>query len=163
MFFTYFKCFRLSLISSSEQTLTLSGGSTSNSTEQPLIELEGPMLTDTHTQFKLTTPSPMPQYLNVHYICESASRLLFLSMHWARSIPAFQALRWDLILQCWTWVLVDSVKWVLILARCLITVSCHHTYISYYTCCRFILKMVRCCGGYMKLEVKIIYNCRYFL
>lgn len=43
-----------------------------------------------HSQ--LTMPSPMPEYLNVHYICESASRLLFLSMHWARSIPAFQAL-----------------------------------------------------------------------
>lgn len=42
--------------------------------------------------FQLTMPSPMPEYLNVHYICESASRLLFLSMHWARSIPAFQAL-----------------------------------------------------------------------
>lgn len=41
---------------------------------------------------QLTMPSPMPEYLNVHYICESASRLLFLSMHWARSIPAFQAL-----------------------------------------------------------------------
>lgn len=41
---------------------------------------------------QLTMPSPMPEYLNVHYICESASRLLFLSMHWARSIPSFQAL-----------------------------------------------------------------------
>lgn len=37
-------------------------------------------------------PSPMPEYLNVHYIGESASRLLFLSMHWALSIPSFQAL-----------------------------------------------------------------------
>ncbi|XP_067855122.1 nuclear receptor subfamily 2 group C member 2-like isoform X2 [Heptranchias perlo] len=58
----------------------------------PIIEVEGPLLTDTHVTFKLTMPSPMPEYLNVHYICESASRLLFLSMHWARSIPAFQAL-----------------------------------------------------------------------
>ncbi|PNI39055.1 NR2C1 isoform 2, partial [Pan troglodytes] len=40
----------------------------------------------------LTMPSPMPEYLNVHYIGESASRLLFLSMHWALSIPSFQAL-----------------------------------------------------------------------
>lgn len=37
-------------------------------------------------------PLPVPEYLNVNYICESASRLLFLSMHWARSIPAFQTL-----------------------------------------------------------------------
>ncbi|XP_015286206.1 nuclear receptor subfamily 2 group C member 1 isoform X6 [Macaca fascicularis] len=44
------------------------------------------------TSDKLTMPSPMPEYLNVHYIGESASRLLFLSMHWALSIPSFQAL-----------------------------------------------------------------------
>ncbi|GCB62021.1 hypothetical protein scyTo_0013014, partial [Scyliorhinus torazame] len=54
---------------------------------------------------QLTMPSPMPEYLNVHYICESASRLLFLSMHWARSIPAFQALGPDnntaLVRACW--------------------------------------------------------------
>ncbi|KAK2840852.1 hypothetical protein Q7C36_012431 [Tachysurus vachellii] len=71
----------------------------------PLIEVEGPLLTDTHVNFKLTMPSPMPEYLNVHYICESASRLLFLSMHWARSIPAFLALGQEcntsLIRACW--------------------------------------------------------------
>ncbi|XP_043979371.1 nuclear receptor subfamily 2 group C member 2 isoform X1 [Gambusia affinis] len=62
--------------------------------ETPIIEVEGPLLTDSHVGFKLTMPSPMPEYLNVHYICESASRLLFLSMHWARSIPAFSVLGW---------------------------------------------------------------------
>ncbi|XP_048874137.1 nuclear receptor subfamily 2 group C member 2 isoform X2 [Brienomyrus brachyistius] len=71
----------------------------------PIMEVEGPLLTDTHVSFKLTMPSPMPEYLNVHYICESASRLLFLSMHWARSIPAFQALGQDcntsLVRACW--------------------------------------------------------------
>lgn len=71
----------------------------------PLIEVEGPLLTDTHISFKLTMPSPMPEYLNVHYICESASRLLFLSMHWAHSIPAFLALGQEcntaLVRACW--------------------------------------------------------------
>ena len=47
---------------------------------------------DTIVSFQLMMPLPVPEYLNVNYICESASRLLFLSMHWARSIPAFQAL-----------------------------------------------------------------------
>ncbi|KAM4882686.1 nuclear receptor subfamily 2 group C member 1 isoform 1-T5 [Thomomys bottae] len=56
------------------------------------IEKEGPLLSDSHVVFRLTMPSPMPEYLNVHYIGESASRLLFLSMHWALSIPSFQAL-----------------------------------------------------------------------
>jgi len=52
------------------------------------------MLTDTNFVFSLTMPSPMPAYLTVHYICETASRLLFLSIHWARNIPAFQLLRY---------------------------------------------------------------------
>ncbi|XP_033824920.1 nuclear receptor subfamily 2 group C member 2 isoform X1 [Periophthalmus magnuspinnatus] len=73
--------------------------------ETPIIEVEGPLLTDNHVGFKLTMPSPMPDYLNVHYICESASRLLFLSMHWARSIPAFSALGHEantsLVRACW--------------------------------------------------------------
>lgn len=73
--------------------------------ETPIIEVEGPLLTDGHVGFKLTMPSPMPEYLNVHYICESASRLLFLSMHWARSIPAFSALGQEantsLVRACW--------------------------------------------------------------
>ncbi|XP_053572868.1 nuclear receptor subfamily 2 group C member 1 isoform X2 [Bombina bombina] len=70
-----------------------------------IIEIEGPLLSDAHITFKLTMPSPMPEYLNVHYICESASRLLFLSMHWARSIPSFQALGQEnsiaLVKACW--------------------------------------------------------------
>ncbi|XP_070611950.1 nuclear receptor subfamily 2 group C member 1 isoform X5 [Erythrolamprus reginae] len=70
-----------------------------------IVEIEGPLLTDAHVSFRLTMPSPMPEYLNVHYICESASRLLFLSMHWARSIPSFQALGQDnsisLVKACW--------------------------------------------------------------
>ena len=59
------------------------------------------MLTDTNYVFNLTMPSPMPAYLTVHYICETASRLLFLSIHWARNIPAFQLLRY----------VVSSIHW----------------------------------------------------
>ncbi|XP_039769970.1 nuclear receptor subfamily 2 group C member 1 isoform X9 [Ornithorhynchus anatinus] len=70
-----------------------------------IVEIEGPLLSDAHVAFRLTMPSPMPEYLNVHYICESASRLLFLSMHWARSIPSFQALGQEnsisLVKACW--------------------------------------------------------------
>nr|XP_023841895.1 nuclear receptor subfamily 2 group C member 1-A isoform X1 [Salvelinus alpinus]XP_023841896.1 nuclear receptor subfamily 2 group C member 1-A isoform X1 [Salvelinus alpinus]XP_023841897.1 nuclear receptor subfamily 2 group C member 1-A isoform X1 [Salvelinus alpinus]XP_023841898.1 nuclear receptor subfamily 2 group C member 1-A isoform X1 [Salvelinus alpinus]XP_023841899.1 nuclear receptor subfamily 2 group C member 1-A isoform X1 [Salvelinus alpinus] len=71
-----------------EATMQLMSGDQSG----PVVELEGPLLLDSHVPFKLMMPLPMPEYLNVNYICESASRLLFLSMHWARSIPAFQAL-----------------------------------------------------------------------
>jgi len=44
-------------------------------------------------------PAPIPAYLTVHYICETASRLLFLSIHWARNIPAFQLLTTDVQIQ----------------------------------------------------------------
>ncbi|XP_037538928.1 nuclear receptor subfamily 2 group C member 1 [Nematolebias whitei] len=57
-----------------------------------VLELDAPLLSDGHIPFKLMMPLPVPEFLNVNYICESASRLLFLSMHWARSIPAFQTL-----------------------------------------------------------------------
>ena len=73
--------------------------------EDSLYELEGPLLSDGNVAFQLTTPSPMPVFLNAHYICESASRLLFLSVHWARSIGAFQLLSSDtqieLVRGCW--------------------------------------------------------------
>ncbi|XP_064632538.1 orphan steroid hormone receptor 2-like isoform X2 [Lineus longissimus] len=69
------------------------------------VEFDGKMLSESNFQFNLTTPSPVPLYLNVHYICESASRLLFLSMHWARAIPAFQILnqttQTHLVKACW--------------------------------------------------------------
>lgn len=71
-----------------------------------VIDIDGPVLARQNFVFNLTTPSPMPAYLNVHYICESASRLLFLSMHWTRSISAFQVLSQDvqtsLVRSCWS-------------------------------------------------------------
>ncbi|KAF7661692.1 hypothetical protein LDENG_00255910 [Lucifuga dentata] len=85
-----------------EGTMQLMSGDQSGS----VVELDGPILSDGHIPFKLMMPLPVPEYLNVNYICESASRLLFLSMHWARSIPAFQALGGEdndinLMKACW--------------------------------------------------------------
>ncbi|KAK3103035.1 hypothetical protein FSP39_015933 [Pinctada imbricata] len=85
------------------------------------IDVDGPVLSPQNFSFNLTTPTPMPAYLNVHYICESASRLLFLSMHWTRSIPAFQVLSQDiqtiLVKSCW------SELFTLGLAQCANTMS----------------------------------------
>lgn len=73
---------------------------------EKFFEFDGPVLLDQHMVFNLQTPDPVPPYLNLHYICESGSRLLFLSIHWARSIPAFQMLPLDtqitLLRSCWT-------------------------------------------------------------
>nr|AFA36444.2 nuclear receptor subfamily 2 group C member 1 [Clarias batrachus] len=80
-------------------------GSVPEEQSATILELEGPLLSDMHVPFKLMMPLPVPEFLNLNYICESASRLLFLSMHWARSIPAFQALGPEngiaLIKACW--------------------------------------------------------------
>ena len=54
----------------------------------------GPILEDTNTNFELMPLSPMPAFLNVNYICETASRLLFLSMHWSLAIKAFTVLEY---------------------------------------------------------------------
>ena len=57
----------------------------------------GRIVTDALTKFNLAAPaSPVAAsttYLNVHLICETASRLLFLSVHWVKAIPAFALLR----------------------------------------------------------------------
>lgn len=53
----------------------------------------GPLVSEELVPFQLTLPeSPPGGALNVHYVCESASRLLFRSLHWARSLPAFEEL-----------------------------------------------------------------------
>ncbi|KAM4035759.1 nuclear receptor subfamily 2 group C member 1 isoform 1-T1 [Anomaloglossus baeobatrachus] len=103
-FDTLAKAFNPSESSSQDSTENIE---TSSSLFQEIgvVEMEGPLLSDSHITFKLTMPSPMPEYLNVHYICESASRLLFLSIHWARSIPSFHALGQEvsisLVKACW--------------------------------------------------------------
>nr|CAI5836833.1 unnamed protein product [Callosobruchus analis] len=61
--------------------------------EEKCFDYEGPILQEQHIVFNLQIPGPVPPYLNIHYICESGSRLLFLSVHWAKNIPAFQYLR----------------------------------------------------------------------
>lgn len=48
----------------------------------------------TKVKFALSTPpNSLPNQMNVHFICETASRLLFLSIHWVRTVPSFASLR----------------------------------------------------------------------
>ncbi|XP_011312552.1 orphan steroid hormone receptor 2 [Fopius arisanus] len=70
-------------------------GDSVNGSNEPEEEWTGQLLYERNTVFELRAPSPAPAYLSIHYICESAARLLFLSIHWARGIPAFQALPSD--------------------------------------------------------------------
>merc|ERR1719273_1099385 len=65
------------------------------SSEDLINRIEDVIINDRLIRFRLATPTPMPTYLNVHFICETASRLLFLSVHWVRSIPAFSSLSYE--------------------------------------------------------------------
>ncbi|XP_030756015.1 nuclear receptor subfamily 2 group C member 1-A-like [Sitophilus oryzae] len=75
------------------------------SRDEKSYDYEGPILQEQHVTFNLQTPGPVPPYLHIHYICESGSRLLVLSIHWAKNIPAFQYLSTDiqvsLLRGCW--------------------------------------------------------------
>ncbi|XP_039262580.2 nuclear receptor subfamily 2 group C member 2-like [Styela clava] len=79
--------------------------SSEDSLSRPVVDFEEALMLDNNFDFKLSMPDPIPEQLNVHYICESASRLLFLSAQWARSIFAFQILGNDchtaLLRECW--------------------------------------------------------------
>lgn len=75
-------------------------------TEQDsLVEIDGPILSEQHFVFNWTPPVAPNSFLSLQYICEFASRLLFLSVHWAQSIPAFQTLplevQTSLLRGCW--------------------------------------------------------------
>lgn len=70
------------------------------------IDLSSPVLSEHHYVFQWTPPTPCNSLLSLQYICEFASRLLFLSVHWAQSIPTFQHqlsidVQTSLIRGCW--------------------------------------------------------------
>ena len=56
--------------------------------------------------FQLPSPLLSPSKLNSQFVCETASRLLFLSVHWARKISVFQSLPYStqvsLLRNCWS-------------------------------------------------------------
>ncbi|XP_067934685.1 nuclear receptor subfamily 2 group C member 2-like isoform X3 [Watersipora subatra] len=68
-------------------------------------QYDGQLLAEQNFQFSLTAPSPLPSYLNVNFISESASRLLFLALHWAQGVSAFSILstelQTNLVRNCW--------------------------------------------------------------
>lgn len=76
------------------------------SSDEKCINYNGPILQEQNMAFNLLIPGPVPPYLNIHYICESGSRLLFLSVHWAKNISAFQFLSSEtqisLLKNCWS-------------------------------------------------------------
>ena len=64
-----------------------------NDQDGAFMDFDGPLVEAPLVPFKLSMPTPLPSHLNIHFICETASRLLFLSIHWVRSIPTFKQLK----------------------------------------------------------------------
>lgn len=60
----------------------------SNSKNDDFFNDGGRLLTTEKANFELPSPLPMPSVLNMQYICETASRLLFVSIHWLKGISA---------------------------------------------------------------------------
>lgn len=54
--------------------------------------LEIPILHEQNIGFNLVTPTLSPLYLSIHYLWESGSRLLFLSIYWFKKIQPFKIL-----------------------------------------------------------------------
>lgn len=66
-----------------------------------------PLLSDADIAFTLLPPAAqLPAYLNAYYVCECGSRLLFLSVHWVKQVPAFRRMGDDaqqaLLHRSWT-------------------------------------------------------------
>ncbi len=64
------------------------GEESKDSSASPGSDGDGRLLNGEKAAFELPVPLPMPPVLNMQYICETASRLLFLSVHWLKSISA---------------------------------------------------------------------------
>ena len=81
----------LTTISSSSPTTSINGGDCVATSEEdiPLPAPSGPLLSSQLIEFVLPIPQPAPDDLNntIQFMCETASRLLFLSVHWVKNIP----------------------------------------------------------------------------
>ena len=53
------------------------------------------ILGENQLRFDLSVPSPLVDAPTIHFVCETASRLLFQTLHWTKSIQAFNLLKYD--------------------------------------------------------------------
>uniref|UniRef100_A0A182K646 NR LBD domain-containing protein n=1 Tax=Anopheles christyi TaxID=43041 RepID=A0A182K646_9DIPT len=62
-------------------------------------------LTESCINFDIQVPNVLPNYLSVHYVCETGSRLLFATVHWMKKNHVFQMLgdgfQGELMRQVW--------------------------------------------------------------
>ncbi|KAM7357392.1 hormone-receptor-like in 78 isoform 2-T2 [Cochliomyia hominivorax] len=54
---------------------------------------ENDLLSPNYASFNLQIPNLVSSYFNVHYVCESGSRIIFLTVVWLRKVQAFVELK----------------------------------------------------------------------
>ena len=59
---------------------------------EDIAEIPTPLVTKEQSVFLFPKSAP-PTYLNIHFICEAASRLLFRTIDWTKQLPIFQNLK----------------------------------------------------------------------
>ena len=59
---------------------------------EDIEEISSPLVTQEQSVFLFPKSAP-PTYLNIHFICEAASRLLFRTIDWTKQLPIFQNLK----------------------------------------------------------------------
>ena len=57
------------------------------------FDYSGPVLTENCISFDIQVPNLLPNYLSMHYVCETGSRLLFSTVMWVKKNSLFQMLR----------------------------------------------------------------------
>lgn len=79
-----------------------------SATDDEMLESLGssPLLEETQLKFEFSVPAPLLDTPTIHFVCETASRLLFQTLHWTKSIQAFNLLKYDtqiqLVQNCWS-------------------------------------------------------------
>ena len=53
---------------------------------------ENDLISPSYASFNLQTPNLVSSFFNVHYVCESGSRIIFLTVVWLRKVQAFAEL-----------------------------------------------------------------------
>lgn len=75
------------------QRVLFAGTNSSNSTIP--CKYTGPIVLESSYKFCLSDSVRNTETINVNFICQSASKLLFLTIHWAKSLPAIQSLGYE--------------------------------------------------------------------
>lgn len=85
---TFSSCCCATTTSTSVLPETITKISKENDDEMFFVNNNKPLIAENFAKFELPIPYPQPSNFNIQFICETASRLLFLSVHWIKNVPS---------------------------------------------------------------------------